>query len=269
MWFVLSTCEVIGIVPAPVTVAIGGVPYGVGMPLLAGLDRDPACTLVQRPPTELIRLLRDGQLDAALVSSVEAIRCEGYRVLSDLGIACKQEVRSVRAFRRRGHKIRTVALDQSSATSAALIQIVLRGPRQGETDAPVRFDSVPPTRTPDLLPHDLVLLIGDDGLNAAAGEREVWDLGREWRAFTGLPFVFAVWLLPPGADQDRILPVLHAARERGRHTGFRDGTFGAVHYDLDNDDLRGLQRFWREARTAGLGMADAEPTFCCSTLEGD
>ncbi|MEQ1631966.1 MAG: menaquinone biosynthesis protein [Planctomycetota bacterium] len=251
------------------TVAIGGVPYGVGMPLLAGLDRDPACTLVQRPPTELIELLRRGSLDAALVSSVEAIRQPGYRVLFGLGIACKKEVRSVRAFRRRDSKIRTVALDRSSATSATLLQILLRGPRRADTDGPLQFDTVSPTRTPAALPQDLVLLIGDDGLNADPGDREVWDLGREWRAFTGLPFVFAVWLLRRGADHDRIATVLRQARERGRHSNFRDGTYGAVHYDLDKDDLCGLQRFWREARAAGLGMADADPTFCCSTLEGD
>src|SRR5262245_13667729 len=94
----------------PMTIALGGVPYGVGAPLLAGLEREAACRLVQRPPTELIALLREGRLDAALVSSIEAVRLPGYRVLAGLGIASKQEVRSVRAFRRRGHAIRSVGV---------------------------------------------------------------------------------------------------------------------------------------------------------------
>ncbi len=251
------------------TVAIGGVPYGVGAPLLAGLRSDPGCTLVQEPPTTLIAMLREGRIDAALVSSVEAIRMPGYRVAAGLGIACKHEVRSVRAFRRLGSPIRTVGLDQSSATSATLLQILLQRHRRAETAPPLHLEQIAPTRQPDALPHDLVLLIGDDGLAADPGTREPWDLGREWRAFTGLPFVFAVWLLRPGADEGRILPMLHEARRRGDLLTTRDGTHGAVHYDLDKDDLLGLQRFWREARALGLGMADVEPLFCTTSLEGD
>jgi predicted solute-binding protein len=83
-----------------------------------------------------------------------------------------------------------------------------------------------------------------------------------------LPFVFAVWILRPDADESAILPVLARARERGKQLTEHDGTFGAVHYDLDKEDLRGLQRFWREARAVGLGMADVEPTFCKQPLEG-
>ena len=112
------------------------------------------------------------------------------------------------------------------------------------------------------------MMIGDDGLEADPGAREPWDLGREWRAFTGLPFVFAVWILRPDADVGAILPVLARARQRGKELKEHDGTFGAVHYDLDKEDLRGLQRFWREARAVGLGMADVEPTFCKQPLEG-
>src|SRR5262245_16444625 len=196
------------------TIAVGGVPYGVGAPLLAGLDGDVACRLVQRPPTELIALLRAGELDAALVSSIEAVRMPGYRVLAGLGIASKQEVRSVRAFRRRGHRIRSVGVDRSSATSAALLQLLLRGPRRAECDGEPTLHDIAPTRAPDSLPQDLVLLIGDHGLSADAGAREVWDLAQQWRSWTGLPFVFAVWLLRPGVDAARIEPLLRSARAR-------------------------------------------------------
>ncbi len=242
-----------------VTIALGGVPYGVGAPLLAGLDRDPACRLVQRPPTELIGLLRQGQLEAALVSSIEAVRMPGYRVFPGLGIAARREVRSVRAFRRRGQPIATVGLDRSSATSATLLQLLLRGPRRGDCAGTPDLQDIAPTRTPDALPHDLVLLIGDHGLAADPGAREVWDIASEWRRWTDLPFVFAVWLVHPGADLQRLAPVLQAARARGRELGAVDGTHGAVHYDLDDDDRRGLQRFWREARAARLAPAGAEP----------
>lgn len=245
---------------ATVTIRIGGVPYGVGAPLLAGLDSDPAVTLVQAPPTKLIAQLRARELDAALVSSVEAVRQPGYAVATGLGIACKQEIRSVRAFRRRGVPIRTVGLDESSATSVALLRILLARRFAADVAANATFTAIAPTTTPDELPHDLVLLIGDHGLAAAAGERDVWDMGQLWRTSTGLPFVFALWLLRPGAEPRRVLPPLLAARARGKALGPIDGTHGAAHYDLDAEDVRGLQHFWAEARALGLANA-ADPRF--------
>lgn len=245
---------------APVTIRIGGVPYGVGAPLLAGLESDPNVTLVQAPPTTLITHLRAGELDAALVSSVEAIRQPGYAVAAGLGIACKQEIRSVRAFRRPGVPIRSVGLDESSATSVALLRILLATRHASELAGAVAFTPIAPTRTPDALPHDLVLLIGDHGLAADPGQRQVWDMGQQWHQWTGLPFVFAMWVLRPGADPTVVLPVLAQARQRGRQLGPVDGTHGAAHYDLDADDVRGVQRFWAEARALQLATF-ADPRF--------
>lgn len=231
---------------------IGGVPYGVGAPMLAGLDRAPGVALISEPPTRLIELLRAGELDAALVSSVEAVCRPGYLIANGLGIACRREIRSVRAFRRRGTAVRSVGLDASSATSVALLKLLIARLPDGDVADEVTFETVPPTDRPTELPYDLVMMIGDQGLVADAGDREVWDLGAEWVAWTRLPFVFALWLLRPGADADAILPVLHAARDRGRGIGAVDGTHGAAHYDLDDEDLAGLRRFWAECREAGL-----------------
>jgi chorismate dehydratase len=239
---------------------IGGVPYGVGAPLLAGLDAAPGVELLRAPPTELIAQLRAGELDAALVSSIEAVRAPGYAVAAGLGIACKREIRSVRAFRRPGAPIRSVGLDQSSATSVALLRLLLRNAHAEDTAHDVRFETIEPRPDLDAFAHDLVLLIGDHGLRAQPGEREAWDLGREWRTWTGLPFVFALWVLRAGADAAAILPVLHAARARGRTLGAVDGTHGAAHYDLDDEDRRGLDRFWKECRAAGLANGP-DPRF--------
>ncbi len=242
------------------TIRIGGVPYGVGAPLLAGLDAEPSVELVKAPPTELIARLRAGTLDVALVSSVEAIHAPGYGVAGALGIACKHEIRSVRAFRRPGVPIRTVGVDRSSATSVALLRLLLQRVHREHAGPDVRFEAIAPRLDPDMLPHDLVLLIGDHGLRASPGSREVWDLGEQWRRWTGLPFVFALWVLRSGADEAALLPVLHAARARGRALGAIDGTHGAAHYDLDDEDVRGLRRFWAECRAAGLAMAP-DPRF--------
>ncbi len=251
------------------TIRIGGVPYGVGAPLLAGMDSDPAVTLVREAPTRLIERLRAGTLDCALVSSIEAIRAPGYVIAPGLGIACKQEIRSVRAFRRPGSPIRTVGLDQSSATSVALLRLLLTNVHAADVAADVRFETIAPTRTPDALPHDLVLLIGDNGLLADPGRRSAWDLGREWRRWTGLPFVFALWVVRAGADAAAVLPALRAARERGRKLAAVDGTHGAAHYDLDDEDRRGLARFWAECRAHGLATAGDPPFLDRAPVDHD
>lgn len=233
------------------SIRIGGVPYEVGAPLQAGLDEAPDVELVLARPAELIAKLRGGSVEAALVSSIEAIRQPGYTVAAGLGIACRDGLPSVRAFRRPGTPIRTVALDQSSATSVALLRLLLANVHVDAVAHGIEFENVEPTRRPDELPHDLVLVVGDDALHAEPGSREPWDLGAQWRQWTGLPFVFSLWVLRPGADPDLVLPHLHAARARARQADA-----GAAHYELDDQDLRGLCRFWAECRA--LGMAPHE-----------
>ena len=68
-------------------------------------------------------------------------------------------------------------MDSASESSVALLEILLRE-RWGETGFTI--ERIASTETPDRLPHDLVLLIGDHGLCADPGEREVIDLGKEW-----------------------------------------------------------------------------------------
>ena len=237
---------------------LGGVPFGVGAPLLAGLAEDPTVEFVAEPPATLIDLLRGGQLDAALVSSVEAFRTPGYRVAPGLCICCEGPAKSVRAFARPGVKIRSVALDSGSETSVALLRVLLARVLHAEN---CTFTRVAPTRNPDSLAEDLVLMIGDCGLLADPGRRQVLDLGSLWHEWTGLPFVFALWLIAPSSPARAILGKLAAARELATQLGIEDGTGGAIRYALGERELAGLMRFRREAAALNLIDARVLPTF--------
>jgi chorismate dehydratase len=237
---------------------IGGVPFGVGAPLLHGLDAEPGVDLVRAVPTDLIPSLRDGSIDAALVSSIEGFRRPGYAAVAGVGICCHGPVQSVRAFRRRGRPIRTVGLTHESESSVALLRALLRGPLGADSD--LRFERVRSTRSPDALPHDLVLLIGDDGLHADPGDREPIDLGTAWLDWTGLPFVFALWLIRPGVDAETLSTILVRARESARSLP-RSRDEGGVHYDIGPAEREGLARFAREAQTLGLIEPDCSPRF--------
>lgn len=63
---------------------------------------------------------------------------------------------------------------------------------------------------------DAVLLIGDRAMHAPSESFvEVMDLGQMWYNWTGLPFVFAMWVGHPGNDSERIASALNEARDRG------------------------------------------------------
>lgn len=233
--------------------------YGVGARLLEGLDRVPGVEVVRAVPTDLVEELREERVDAALVSSIEAFRRTGYRAVDGIGICCRGPVKSVRAFRRPGPgPIRTVGVTRESAASVALLRILLDGPL-GPVAEP-RFERIESTRTPDASPHDLVLLIGDDGLRADAGSRVPIDLGAAWTDWTGLPFVFAMWLIRPGADASAIAAHLRAAFERIRGRP-RTEAEGGAHYELGAAERKGLGRYRDEALRLGLAERGCDPEF--------
>src|SRR5262249_8566322 len=122
-----------------------------------------------------------------------------------------------------------------------------------------------------LAEHEAALLIGDVALVegqkrrqiAGRGQPYVFDLATEWRAWTGLPFVFAVWAAR--ADRARVISasgVVEALRESKRR-GLSDlrriaaeaaARLGLpvdvclrylrlLDYDLGERDLEGLRRF--------------------------
>jgi chorismate dehydratase len=148
-------------------------------------------------PSGLARDLVAGQLDVALVPTFEALRHPHYTLAEGVGIASDGPVYSVfLAHRGPLENVRSIALDPASLTSVHLLQVLLR-----------EYHGL----CPELLPvsafpaqTDAVLLIGNQAIDFRdqdAGAHQILDLGEEWRRCTGLPFVFAPWLLRPGLPQ--------------------------------------------------------------------
>ncbi len=151
---------------------------------------------VYLPPARVADGLAGGELEAGLVPSAELQRIPGLAVVPGLGIASQQEVRSVLLVSRvPPPRIHRVALDESSRTSAVLVQVLL-AERYG-----VRPEVTPfrPDLAAMLATADAALLIGDPALRVDRSGLHVVDLAAEWRALTGLPFVFAVWAVATGS----------------------------------------------------------------------
>lgn len=192
---------------------LGRIPWINCFPIYGAIDRgvvEMPAELVSGTASELNDLLAAGELDVSVVSAVEYARnASAYHLLPDLAITSDGPVHSVKLFSRRPVAEldgRTILLTASSRTSVLLLELLCRH-RWSITP---RFATVR-AESPDLellggLPHEAVLVIGDAALLLAASEKypvEI-DLGHEWKAWTGLPFVFAVWAARRDASQERV-----------------------------------------------------------------
>ncbi len=164
-------------------------------------------------PARLADTLEAGHLDVALVPSVEYLRHADWKVVSDACVACNGPVRSVKLYCRVPlARIRTLALDEGSRTSAALTRILLR--EQYGLNPKIR--RLPVGVGAEACDADAVMLIGDRAMQASDnGFAPVVDLGEEWTRWTGLPMVFAMWIAREGVDCQPLSRVLSEARDRG------------------------------------------------------
>jgi len=193
---------------------IGAVHYLNTKPLIRGLaELAPQADIRMDLPSRLADCLANRRVDVALIPAVELFDRSDYSVVSDACIGCEGPVLSVKLFSRKPlDQIRTLALDEGSRTSIALVQILLAeqfGLRPHLESLPIGA-SLADTET------DAVLLIGDRAIHSPSGKFEaVWDLGDRWARWTGLPFVFALWVAHRDAPLGSIAASLSAARDRG------------------------------------------------------
>ena len=149
-------------------------------------------------PARCAEMLERGEVDAALVPVIEYQRIGEIAIIPDVCVGSKTAVRSVVLATRKNNlkKIESIALDESSRTSAALVKIIFR-----------EFLGLEPewkTAAPDLqsmLAHaDAALIIGDPAMKIPRDQFRVFDLASLWHEFTALGFVFATWM----ARKDRV-----------------------------------------------------------------
>lgn len=238
-----------------------------------GAQKDRCTFLSDEAPARCAELLADGGADAALIPVIEYQRIPGLKIAPGACVASKGSVRSVLlASRVPITRVRSVALDTSSRTSAALIQILLwRFYNLG-----VSYRTSPPKLEDMLESNDAALIIGDPAMLIDRSALYVYDLAEEWRKHTGLPFVFAFWAIRADsaawfgqdASDDKTIDFLAAKREGVAHADElaglyserlglpRDDLFsyltGAISYDLDEESLKGLRLYYQLASECEL-----------------
>ena len=173
-------------------IRIGAVSYLNTKPLIHGLrERLPGVgELSLNLPSRLADDLASGRLDVALIPSVEYFRGDRYRIVSDAAIACRGPVWSVRLLSRVPVKrIKRLALDEGSRTSAAMVRVLL-SEMYGLTPETV---SLGMDQAPEAIDADAILMIGDRAMHPERGVyEEIWDLGDRWCRWTETPFVLSL-----------------------------------------------------------------------------
>ena len=193
---------------------IGAVSYLNTKPLVYGLDAYPDQFDVRFDvPAKCAELLHQGKVDLGLIPAIEYLRGD-YSIVPGVAIASDGDVATVAIFTRKPiNQVATLALDLSSRTSVALTR-VLCAKRWGI--AP-KFTPSEPDLEAMLRKADAALVIGDPAFDIDPVKQNVTkiDLGAEWKALTGLPFVYAAWVGRPGAASPAQCRALREARERG------------------------------------------------------
>lgn len=164
--------------------------------------------ILDNAPARSAELLAGDRVDAALVPVIAYQTIDDVRLIPDVCVGARQRVRSVCLITRGDdlESVKTVALDTSSRTSVALTKIIFREFLGFE---PVWHDASPDIDAM-LAGADAALLIGDPALSLSSdlsdsvdGDRDQkskikdqrsFDLAELWHKYTGLGFVFAMWM---------------------------------------------------------------------------
>ena len=178
---------------------------------LRGSRRREVELLSDAAPARCADMLARGQADAALVPVIEYQRLPEVAVVPGVCVGARREVRSVVLVTRGAElkDVRTVALDTSSRTSAALVEIIFREFYGREP----RLESSPPDVREMLKERDAALVIGDPAMTFPREGLRVHDMAALWREHTGLGFVFAMWMTRGDAGD---VGALHRLRRRAR-----------------------------------------------------
>ncbi len=232
-------------------------------------------------PSDCANALRVGSADIGIIPVAAYTTIPDLMILPGVAIAARRAVRSILLVCKVPLElVRTVALDNSSLTSAALTKVIFnKWLGRGRV-----FTSAEPNLERMLREHDAGLLIGDPALQVDRSRFHTYDLAEEWIRLTGKPFVFAFWAIRKAALRD--VPAhldLAATFQKSRNHGLehldeivrtwaarlslgesavRDYLRENIYYYLDAECLDGMHLFYRYAAECGALPPAPALEFC-------
>ncbi len=170
------------------------VQYYNSLPFVYGIDNSEFIlenSIIEKDyPAKCASKLFENKADIGLVPVAVLPKLKNYSILTDYCIGTNGKVQTVLLVSNVSFKeIKKIHLDYQSLTSVNLVKILAKHfwkikPEWINTE--VGYES-------KIENEDGGIIIGDRAFNYTAEYKFRYDLGEEWKKFTGLPFVFAVW----------------------------------------------------------------------------
>jgi chorismate dehydratase len=176
-------------------IRVGIVNYLNTKPLIYGLERSPIREMIEligAYPSKLAAMLMSDEIDVGLIPVAIIPKLPDYHIVGNYCIGTEGEIASVCLFSEVPmHEIERVYLDYQSRSSVALLKWLMKeswgiDPQIIEANDESYRDEIKGTTAG--------LVIGDRALEQRKISTFIYDLGSEWKAITGLPFVFAAWV---------------------------------------------------------------------------
>lgn len=187
---------------------IGRFSYSNLFPIFYTLEKECDCSeyeFIEGVPSELNKKIRENEIDVSPSSSIEYLRNpDKYDLLEEHSISSKGPVGSIFLFSKRPIETLdglTVLTSSQSETSVALIKIIFR--KFYDIECNLRSSSLPITEA--IKSNPAYLLIGDEALGEALKWPKlfIYDIGEMWYKNTGLPSVFALWIIRKSCCEEK------------------------------------------------------------------
>lgn len=261
---------------------IGHINYLNCLPLTYALTKgiDPSWEIVRDVPAKLNNAIINDKLDISPVSSIiYAQNADKLMILPDISIMADGDVQSIYLVSKKPIEQLTsddtIILTKQSATSHCLLKIILN--KAYHIMPNYEIQTVSPANIFPSEEASATLFIGDDALFVnyhRHNDLYYYDLGNEWKKFTGLCMVFAVWVVRKQIAQIHHDEVLHVENfiRRGFVQGFinrheaitslaknklfsyaqLDEYLHVIKWKLGNEQLKALSLFYRYAHELKL-----------------
>lgn len=258
-------------------------------------------------PSQCAEALRSGAADVAIIPAIEYQRIPDLVVLPDLAIASQNRVRSLLIVAKKPiEQVGSFALDRSSRSTQALTRILasehwkinpdffeaepdLRAMLENADAAlligdPALRISIAIEKRSTISPHGRAVCHAATLGIATAEIFHVYDVVGEWRKWASLPAVLAVWAARPEVITPEVLADFAASRDFGltqiaaislqaaSELELPQQTLESylrhnIDFSLDEENRRGLERYFQEAARLGLIQKDKEIAWATAPKE--
>jgi chorismate dehydratase len=240
-------------------------------PFLYGLGQvfsEEEISITTKIPSECAVDFKEGLSDLALVPAGALLELGNPEKLHDWCIGAEGKVDSVFVCSHQPvSQIQYLVQDRHSRTSNLLASLLLK--RYWNSSAEIILPQEDAWKNP--APETAYVIIGDKAVKAKEDFPFVYDLAEEWKQYSGLPFVFAVWVYRNLTPE--ILHKVHKAFEIGMQNlplvaEYSGPDFGleagqaldyftrSLSYRLDNPKKQALQKFLAEGASIQLPLLD-------------